>query len=260
MEGNRDNMNIVIVGSGNTAAVLGRKFVSAGHKIVQIVSRNAATASDLAYEWDTESANYMSLINKYADVYIIAVSDDALEEIAKDLRLPGKLVAHTAGSVPKEVLKNITAHFGVFYPLQTLRKEIHRALEIPVFFEGSDQKATSMLQKLADSISFGPATAAKSEDRAKLHVAAVVVSNFTNHLYALTEQYCRKEGINFHQLLPLIRETVGRLETVSPSASMTGPAVRHDEETIQRHIVILDKHPQLQKVYSFMTESIEQIK
>ena len=251
-------MNIVIIGSGNTAAVLGRKFVAAGHKIMQIVSRNAATATELAYEWDTESANYMSLINKTAEVFIIAVSDDALEEIAKDLRLPGKVVAHTAGSVSKEVLKNISAHYGVFYPLQTLRKEIHKSLDIPIFFEGSDQKSTSTLQQLADSISFGQAIAAKSEDRAKLHVAAVIVNNFTNHLYALTEQYCRKEGIDFQQLLPLIRETVDRLATASPSAIMTGPAVRHDEETIQKHLALLDSYPHLQKVYSFLTQSIEQ--
>lgn len=253
-------MNIVIIGSGNTASVLGRKFVVAGHRILQVVSRNASAASELAYEWDTESANYMSLLNKNADLYIIAVSDDALEEVTRDLRLPGKVVAHTAGSVSKDVLKNVTAHYGVFYPLQTLRKEINKPPDIPVFFEGSDQQATAALQKLAQSISFGQATPAKSEDRVKLHVAAVVVNNFTNHLYSLAEKYCRKEGINFHQLLPLIKETVSRLETVSPSASMTGPAVRNDEETIQKHLAVLEDHPQLQKVYRFLTESIEQTK
>src|SRR5688500_6933385 len=117
------NMNIVIIGSGNVAAVLGRKFTAAGHKIIQIVSRNASAASELAYEWDTESANYMSLINQNADVYIIAVSDNALEELVRHLKLPGKVAAHTAGSVSKEILKDVTSHYGVFYPLQSLRKE-----------------------------------------------------------------------------------------------------------------------------------------
>lgn len=253
-------MNIVIIGSGNTAAVLGRKFVAAGHRILQVISRNAAAASELAYEWDTESANYMSLISRNADVYIVAVTDDALEEVTQGLILPGKVVAHTAGSVSMDVLKNVTPHYGVFYPLQTLRKDVSKAPDIPVFFEGSDQQATLVLQSLAQSISFGPAIPAKSEDRVKLHVAAVVVNNFTNHLYALAENYCRKEGINFHQLLPLVRETVHRLETVSPSVSMTGPAVRSDEDTIKKHLAILDSHPHLQKVYMFLTESIEQTK
>ncbi|MCH5597156.1 NAD(P)-binding domain-containing protein [Niabella ginsengisoli] len=89
-------MNIVIIGSGNVAAVLGRKFVAAGHDIFQILSRNASAASELAYEWNTESANYNSLINKDADIYIVAVADDAIENVVNDIKLPGKIVAHTA--------------------------------------------------------------------------------------------------------------------------------------------------------------------
>ena len=124
-------MEIVIIGSGNVAAVLGRKFKAAGHNILQVISRNASAASALAYEWDTESANYISLINKMADVYIIAVSDDAIDNVVTDLRLPGKVVAHTAASVSKEILKNVTAHYGVFYPLQSLRKDMTILPEIP---------------------------------------------------------------------------------------------------------------------------------
>ena len=251
-------MNIVIIGSGNVAAVLGRKFTAAGHKIVQIISRNASAASDLAYEWDTESANYMSLVTNNADVYIIAVSDDALEEVARNLKLPGKVVAHTAGSVPKEILKNVSSHYGVFYPLQSLRKEISSLPEIPVFYEGNDKLAASVLQKLAQSVSFEQATPAGTEDRLKLHVAAVVVSNLTNHLYVLAEKYCQKEGINFHQVLPLIEETTARLKTTSPSKTMTGPATRNDQETIQKHLDLLKDHPHLQRIYQLLTESIQQ--
>jgi predicted short-subunit dehydrogenase-like oxidoreductase (DUF2520 family) len=253
-------MDIVIIGSGNVAAILGRKFIAAGHKIVQIISRNASAASELAYEWDTESTNYRSVINKNADVYIIAVSDTALEELVSDLKLPGKVVAHTAGSVSKEVLKNVTTHYGVFYPLQSLRKEVSNLPDIPVFFEGSDKTSTNTLQKLAQSISFEKPVAAGTEDRLKLHVAAVMVNNFTNHLYVLAEKYCRKEGIDFHQLLPLIKETVERLETTSPAETMTGPAIRNDQETIKKHIELLNDHPHIQKIYQLLTESIQQMK
>ena len=251
-------MDIVIIGSGNVAAILGRKFIAAGHKIVQIISRNASAATELAYEWDTESTNYMSVINKNANVYIIAVSDNALEEIVSDLKLPGKVVAHTAGSVSKDVLKNVTSHYGVFYPLQSLRKEVVNLPDIPVFFEGSDKIATSTLQKLAQTISFEKATPAGTDERMKLHVAAVLVNNFTNHLYVLAEKYCQAEGINFHQLLPLITETVQRLKTSSPTDTMTGPAIRHDQETIKKHIELLKEHPHIQKIYQLLTESIQQ--
>jgi predicted short-subunit dehydrogenase-like oxidoreductase (DUF2520 family) len=249
-------MEIVIIGSGNVAAVLGRKFKAAGHNILQIVSRNASAASTLAYEWDTESANYMSLLNGRAEVYIIAVSDNAIPEIIQSLRLPGKVVAHTAGSVNKDILKEVTQHYGVLYPLQSLRKETDHLPAIPLFYEGSDEKASRTLEVLAQSLSPGFVTKAGSEERTKLHVAAVIVNNFANHLYALAEDYCRKEGLDFSQLIPLIEETALRLKTTSPSGTMTGPATRNDEETIQKHLALLKAYPKLQELYKIMTDSI----
>lgn len=249
-------MDIVIIGSGNVASVLGRKFKAAGHTILQVVSRNAKAASALAYEWDTKSANYMSLVNKQADVYIIAVSDHAIKEVITELKLKGKVVAHTAGSVNKDILKNVTDHYGVFYPLQSLRKETAHLPRIPIYFDGSDDIANKTLQALAYSISPAHVAIAGSDDRLKLHVAAVVVNNFTNYLYALAEAYCKKEGIDFRELIPLIEETAQRLETTSPSETMTGPAARHDQETIKKHLALLEQHPQLQKIYKMISDSI----
>jgi len=235
-------MDIVIIGSGNVAAILGRKFNAAGHKINQIVSRNAAAANELAYD---------------ADLYLLAVSDTAIATIAADLRLPGKVVAHTAASVAKEALKPITEHYGVFYPLQTLRKEMKEPPETPIYFDGVDEFTVKKLQELAHSISYQEPVAATDDQRLKLHVAAVVVNNFVNHLFTLVEEYCRKEGIAFKQLLPLIQETVARIYDTPPQKAQTGPAIRHDKETLQKHLDILNDHPQLKNIYLLMTDSIQ---
>ncbi len=253
-------MDIVIIGSGNVAAVLGRKFRAAGHRIIQVYGRNASAASALAYEWDIESTNYKSLIRNDAELYLIAVPDDAIDDVIKDLYLPGKVVVHTAASVPKEILKTVTDHYGVFYPLQSLRKEMSGLPEMPVFFEGSDETARKRLDALAHSIAGDNVTEACGDARLKLHVAAVIVSNFTNHLYALAEEYCKKEGLDFHQLLPLIEETAGRIKDITPNAAQTGPAIRHDKETIEKHLALLQNHPQLKNIYLLMTESIQQLK
>lgn len=250
-------MDIVILGSGNVAAVLGRKFKSAGHKILQIYSRNSSAASALAYEWDTESTNYKSLINKEAEVYIIAVDDNAIKDVVTELSLPGKVVAHTAASVPKEILKNVSSHFGVFYPLQSLRKEMSSLPDVPVFVEGNDDVTSGMLTALATSISDSSVVKAGSDERLKLHLAAVLVNNFTNHLYALAEEYCTKEGLDFKQLLPLIIETATRLNEISPKQTQTGPAMRHDSETIHKHLELLKNYPQLKNIYVLLTESIQ---
>ena len=250
-------MNIIIIGTGNTATVLSRKMKNAGHHIIQVFGRDASAASKLAYELDTESTNYWSVIKKDADVYLIAVSDNAISEVAKHLHVPGKVVAHTAASVSKDILKKSSHHYGVFYPLKSLRKDREGSPEIPIFTDASDDKAKKILESLAHSISGERVAEANDDARLKLHIAAVIVSNFTNYLYVMAEDYCWKEKIDFNQLLPLIEETAERVKTISPRQAQTGPALRHDIETIKKHLDLLQAHPQLKKLYEFMTENIQ---
>jgi predicted short-subunit dehydrogenase-like oxidoreductase (DUF2520 family) len=224
---------------------------------VQVFGRDASAASQLAYQLDTESTNYWSVIRKDADVYLIAVADDAIQEVAKHVRVPGKVVAHTAASVNKDVLKNMSHHYGVFYPLQSLRKEMNEFPEIPLFIDASDDVARNKLGQLARSISKDHVIDAGDGERLRMHVAAVVVNNFVNHLYALAEDFCHKEGIDFKELFPLIEETAQRIKNISPSTTQTGPASRNDEPTIQRHLTLLEKYPQLKNIYEVMTRSIQ---
>jgi len=253
-------MDIVIIGTGNTATILGRKFKAAGHTILQVAGRNSAAASALAYELDTVSTNYWTSVNKNADVYIIAVSDNAIESITPEIKLPGKIVAHTAASLPKEILKPVSEHYGVFYPLQSLRKETVSLPDIPLFVDGNDEKTITLLHKLAHSISGEKVVQAGNDERVKLHVAAIFVSNFTNYLYILAEEYCRREGIDFKLLQPIIEETALRIKDNSPKEIQTGPAIRHDAETIRKHIELLEQYPDLKKVYTFLSDCIAQMK
>lgn len=250
-------MDIVIIGTGNTATVLGRKLRNAGHRIVQVYGRDNKEASELAYELNTDSTNYWNVVNRNADLYILAVSDIAIEEILQELRLPDKTIVHTAASVSKNILKEGSEHFGVFYPLQSLKKEIDHLPEIPVIIDASDKATLDMLDVLAHSIS-DKVVEAGDEKRARLHLAAVVVNNFTNHLFALVEAYCKAEGLDFNLLFPLIKETTSRLNEISPSKTQTGPAIRNDQPTIEKHLELLQQYPQLQKMYELFTKSIRQ--
>lgn len=248
-------MNIVIIGTGNTATVLGRKLRKAGHRILQVFGRDSMAASKLAYELGTESTNYWNVVNRNADLYILAVSDIAVDEIIQELQLQDKTVVHTAASVSKNVLKNKTDHFGVFYPLQSLKKEINHLPEIPIIIDASDENTLHELDVLAHSIS-ARVVEADDETRLKLHLAAVFVNNFVNHIYALAEKYCREEGLDFNLLLPLIQETAARLNDIPPSKTQTGPAIRNDRATIEKHLQLLEKYPDLKKMYEVFTESI----
>ncbi len=249
-------MEIIIIGTGNTATVLGRKLKAAGHTIVQVYGRNAAAASELAYELESESTNYWSVVNRDAEIYILAVSDIAIEEMVKELRLPERTIVHTAASVSKNILKNSTSHFGVFYPLQSLKKESRHIPEIPIIIDASDEETLYVLENLASSIT---TTVAEADDtqRLKLHLAAVFCNNFVNHIYALMENYCLKENLDFSLLIPLIQETTLRLTTISPSLGQTGPATRADQATIDKHLALLASHQHLKDLYEMMTKSIQ---
>lgn len=248
-------MEIVIIGTGNTATILGRKLKEAGHVIAQVYGRNAKDASDLAYDLDTESTNYWSVVHRDADIYLIAVADIAVKEVIKELDMTDKTIVHTAASVSKEVLKK-AEHYGVFYPLQSLNKNSGNLPQIPIIIDASDEATFQLLSSLAHSIS-DKVMVGDDEKRLKLHLAAVLVNNFTNHIYALAEDFCKQEEIDFQLLTPLIDETSMRLHTISPSSAQTGPAIRHDAATIKEHLVLLEKYPRLKNLYKVFTESIQ---
>ena len=249
-------MEIVIIGTGNAATVLGKMLKRAGHHIVQVFGRNRKAASELAYELATESTNYWSVVYKNADLYIVAVSDIAIEEVVQEIRLTRSTIVHTAASISKNVLHQSAEHYGVFYPLQSLLKDTAYLPNVPVIIDASDKETLRQLENMAVTIT-NTVVEASDEQRAKLHLAAVLCNNFVNHLYALTEKYCKEEVLDFNLLLPLIQETAMRLDAMPPSNAQTGPAVRRDENTINKHLQLLEKHPALQKLYYLLTESIQ---
>ena len=249
-------MRVLIIGAGNVATVLGRLIKAAGHDIVQVVSRSMNNAGVLATELGCSAAANFGEMKKDADLYIAAMSDAALNEIKENINLGDKVIVHTAGSISKDVLNAVSANYGVMYPLQSLNKESNcNEIKIPLLIDGNNDDTLQLIQQLADSIS--PMVSVMTDDnRLKLHVAAVIANNFTNHLYSLAYDFCKKEGIDFEMLQPLIEETALRLKKHSPAEMQTGPAKRKDIITLDKHLRILNTHPQLRSVYLKMTDSI----
>lgn len=246
---------LVIIGTGNVATALSLAFSEEGHIIVQVYGRDADKAAALAKRCNAAGISDLSQLSADADLYIIAVSDSAVASLAASLQLGDKLLVHTAGSVSREVLKSSSTAYGVLYPVQSLRAEMNRVPYLPFLVDANSPENATWLQSLALTVST-QVQFATDEQRLRLHVAAVVVSNFTNHLYALAEDYCKKEGADFRMLLPLISEVAERIQYASPKELQTGPAVRNDMNTINRHLTLLEDFPELKKIYADMSESI----
>ena len=251
-------MRIVLFGSGNTATVLSALIIKAGHELVQVISRKQENAQKLASIYGAGTGSFSDIQFSDADLYILALSDDALESIGKLPGLKNKFIVHTAGAVSINIFKECSDKYGVLYPLQTLSKLTDRIPEIPFLVDGNTRENRHIILDFGKSLS-RKVIAATDKERLGYHVAAVFVSNFTNHMYALSEQFCTEENLEFDALIPLINEVNDRVNEYSPFLTQTGPAIRNDVSTLNRHLQVLNSYPDLQYIYLKMTESIRKI-
>lgn len=249
-------MNIVIIGAGRVGSALSLAFTRSGHRILKIISHSAEKAAKLAGLYDCDYSNKLD-IPPESEVLITAVNDDALCDVLQKINVPDKaVIAHTAGSVGLDVFSKLNANYGVFYPLQTFTHgREYDFKEIPVFIEGNNEYSVSVLESLALSVS-KKVFPLISEKRKYLHLAAVFSCNFVNHLYYAGKEISGQAGMEFDVLLPLLKETMEKASELGPERSQTGPAVRNDRKTIEKHLDLLSFSPDLQKIYKVITDSI----
>jgi predicted short-subunit dehydrogenase-like oxidoreductase (DUF2520 family) len=246
-------IRITLIGSGNVAQHLIQAFSkSVVIDIVQVFSRQKETLSHLL-DSSKIVTNYSAL--KEADLYIIAVSDDAIATIYKQLPFENKLVVHTSGTASLDTLEAKNRR-GVFYPLQTFSKNADVDFStIPFCLESENHSDYSVLEAVAKSIS-NAVFPISSEQRKALHVSAVFVNNFTNHLYQIGHEICVEHQVPFEILKPLIQETAQKIKILNPADAQTGPAKRNDSSTIEAHLDYLTNENQ-KNIYKLLTQSIQ---
>jgi len=246
-------IKVVLIGSGNVAQHLIQVLLQAKNvDLAQAFDRNPNHLLHLLPE-EKITSDYNKIIE--ADLYIISVSDNAISEVSSQLPFENRLVVHTSGTSDISVLHDQNRK-GVFYPLQTFTKgKAVNFKEIPICIESENSTDYKVLERVAKMIS-NAVFAINSEQRKALHVAAVFVNNFTNHLYAIGKTICEENQIPFEILKPLIKETFSKLENLTPNQAQTGPAIRNDQKTIEEHEAFLENENQL-NIYKILTQSIQ---
>lgn len=251
-----DTMHISIIGAGNVATSLAPALVEVGHRIDGVCSRTQASAKKLAQSLGCPCYTCAKELPQ-SDAYILCVPDDALPELVEETcKLhPDAIFIHIAGSAEMNIFSPYAKRYGVLYPLQTFsRDRIVSFGTFPIFYEGSDARTTAIIEQLARSLS-QEAQELSSENRMRLHTSAVFACNFVNHCFTLAADEMQRAGLDFSLLKPLIRETVQKIEKLKPIDAQTGPAVRNDESTMQKHMsLIADENSR--KIYRMMSESI----
>lgn len=247
-------LTVNIIGSGNVAHHLIQEILTHPSVILQkVYARNPANLTVEGLEQSIICNDIQEL--KTADITIISVTDQAIEDVSSMLPFSGQLVVHTSGTTHLDALNNKNRR-GVFYPLQTFSK--HKKVDfkkIPICLETENKTDLHTLQEfgkiLSDEVHF-----INSAQRKALHVAAVFVNNFTNHLNSIAEDICEQNQIPSKILQPLLQETTDKLQTLSPLEAQTGPAVRHDQQTIAAHSAFI-KDNLTREIYQKLTQSIQ---
>jgi predicted short-subunit dehydrogenase-like oxidoreductase (DUF2520 family) len=261
-------MKVSIIGAGNLATHLVEELADKEFTIEEIFSRNIANAYVLTKNlFKTLAKDELNFADSEAAIFFLAVKDDAIEEVIKQLVLPeNAILAHTSGSYSLESLNNLLkihhdfpVQTAVFYPVMTFSKGVAVDFsKTPICIEAYDEKVAETMLNIAKSLS-NSVYLVDSTERRQLHLAAVFACNFTNHLLALSRELMDEFDLETELLKPLIRATVSKaLKATHPADVQTGPAVRGDELTLQAHQSMLKPFPDLLKVYETLSESIKE--
>lgn len=246
-----------MIGAGNVAHVLGRALKHAGHRIVSIWSRDTLKADLLAKGLSAIAVEKTEQLPQDADLYILAVSDHAINELAASVKIRKGILIHNAGTVKIDVLAPAAKKYGVLWPMKMLRSSMNGLGDCTIVVDGNDDDTRQQLQQLAEQLS-GRVTLADDDTRQKMHLVAAISSNFTNHMYHLAADYCKNAGIDFSLFYPLIESAALQVQSAYPGSVQAGPAFRGDIETIERHRALLIDTPGLLRLYDEVTLSIRE--
>ena len=252
-----DSYNIVIIGAGNVATHISRHFHARGQRISCIYSRTEESAKALAGELETEGTADPEQVPQKAEFYILCVPDRAVADVTRQFMDCDGIWLHTAGSLAMNVFQGTKEDFGVLYPLQSLSRDRKiRIGHIPFLVEASSSLVLEKIMDLAFTIS-ERVEEADSQNRLKFHLAAVFANNFSNHMVHVAQQILEEDRLEPGLLEPLLEETFQKLRELEADRAQTGPAVRGDKETMNKHIELLKGHPEWEKLYTFISRDIE---
>jgi len=252
-------MKVSILGAGKMAHQLGAAIRMRGHRIVELYNRSADAGRSLAAILDAEYVDNLADLDQAVDLLIIAVSDDAIEVVARLLNVESwvdTIVVHTSGSIGSAMLSRFN-RYGSFYPFQsmTIGQKVDFE-EVPILINASSDDGTKVLENLAYELS-SKVYKITDDQRGQIHLAGVFCNNFTNHMLTLAKDLLDTNGLQFDIVKPLIANTLSKVTEINPIDAQTGPALRNDQDVIDLHIQKLSGDPRTQKIYKLLTESIQ---
>ncbi len=248
-------MNFSIIGSGNMAYYFGERCLAAGHKVDYVIARNEKSGTELANKLQSKFS--INLSDAASENVLLAVPDNAIRTFANDPIFSHKNVIHTSGSIGLHEIKHMSDHIACLWPIYSIQKnQLPERNDVPFVMQASSQKMRNKAIRLVKCLT-NNLVEASDEEKATLHLVAVFVNNFTNHLYTIGNKLLEERALSFDIMLPLIQAATAKLSTLPPADMQTGPAKRADHSTMLAHLKLLENEPTLQQLYRLISASIQ---
>jgi predicted short-subunit dehydrogenase-like oxidoreductase (DUF2520 family) len=248
-------LKISIIGSGNIATYFATKFFAAGCTIHQIISERVNRASELAEKVNAQVVVNLTGLDSNIDALIIAIPDDDIKNLQLKI---DTVIIHCSGTCTLDAIKNFSNNIGCIWPIYSITKNnLPTQQNIPIVINYNNSTAQNIVEQLANKLST-QVQLLSDEQKQIAHLTATITNNFSNHLFTIGHEICKKNNIPFSLIIPILELTIQKLNTTAPANNQTGPALRGDASTMQTHLALLQSNPDLQQLYQQISTLIQQ--
>ena len=245
---------ILIIGTGGLASSFSTALVKCRN--YDVYSEGSSLKKTLEFCKKLKTVNFNELENKNNLIILLAVPDSQIEICAKKYAKFGKLLVHFSGTTPLEILTKYLNNAAVCWPLESFSKSKKVNLsKVTCAIGCSNDYSYKILFDLINSIK-AKSILLNNEERMKLHLTAVMLNNFTYHLFTLIKNWTKNEELDLTLLNGLFKSTISSFNKDDEGKNQTGPAKRNDKEVINQHLELLKDYPELQNIYKVFTKSI----
>lgn len=238
---------IGLIGNGNVGKYFRLNFIQKDFEVKSFTRKGSLDSLKLENFHD----HYDQL-----DIVILCIPDKDIREVSTQLIKGSYLLAHVSGTTSIETIDSKHKSRGIFYPLMSLTNNTSVPIKsIPFCLEADSEGAYHILEDLSHSMGIKPHKL-DSKERKKLHLAAVLAQNFSNHLFQMAFEVLEEANLSFDLLKPLLLQSIERIGENPPISFQTGPAIRKDETTIQQHLNMIENQTH-KEIYEQITRSIQ---
>lgn len=257
--------SLAVIGPGRVGSAIAVGARRAGIRDVFIGGRHQDAVEEAVKLATGSKACRMAEAARHADIVLLSVSDNAIALVAKQLAeedgfRKGAIVAHLSGALDSGVLRPAKELCGACiasaHPLNTYPSVVAAVDEKPGthwFLEGDEEaieKLTDLIERLGDQ-----PHAITGEGKAIYHAASVVACNYLSTLMDTALEMMEQAGVGkeiaWSALRPLVFSTMTNIDKMGPQAALTGPIVRADLVTLEKHMQAMkDSSPELRKLYA----------